>query len=170
MRVGPTLEQLRQAYPDTVRIVYKMHPLPNHPFAQIAAQAALAAQQQGKFMEMHEKILGNIRNFNSLATAKATELGLAAAQQRSPQVQKAMFTDFAQELGLDTGRFQIDMDDAKLIARIKEETREVVAVGAGGTPASFINGKYLRGAQPFNSFKNLVDQALGGSGTTAANP
>ncbi len=146
-----------------------MHPLPSHPFAQVAAQAALAAQQQGKFMEMHEKILGNIRNFNSLATAKATELGLDASQQRS-QVQKAMFTDFAQEMGLDTGRFQIDMDDPKLIARIKEETREVVAVGAGGTPASFVNGKYLRGAQPFTAFKKLVDQALGGSGTTAANP
>ena len=161
---------MRQAYPDTLRIVYKMHPLPNHPFAMVAAQAALAAQQQGKFMEMHEKLLGNIRNFNSLATVKATELGLGANQQRSAQVQKAMFTDFAQELGLDTGRFQIDMDDAKLIARIKEETREVVAVGAGGTPASFVNGKYLRGAQPFNSFKALVDQALGGSGTTTAKP
>ena len=161
---------MRQAYPDTVRIVYKMHPLPSHPFAMVAAQAALAAQQQGKFLEMHEKLLGNIRNFNSLATAKATELGLGAAEQRSPQVQKAMFTDFAQELGLDTGRFQIDMDDAKLIARIKEETREVVAVGATGTPASFVNGKYLRGAKPFDAFKTAVDQALGGSGTTAANP
>jgi protein-disulfide isomerase len=45
-----------------------------------------------------------------------------------------------------------------------------VAVGATGTPASFVNGKYLRGAQPFPSFKKLVDEALGGSGTTAANP
>jgi protein-disulfide isomerase len=161
---------LREAYPDTVRIAYKMHPLPNHPFAMVAAQAALAAQQQGKFLEMHEKLLGSMRNFNSLSGAKATEMGLEAGQARAPQVQKAMFTDFAEEMGLDAARFQSDMDDPKLIARIKEETREVVAVGAGGTPASFINGKYLSGAQPFNSFKAVVDKALGGSGATAANP
>jgi len=142
-----------------------MHPLPNHPFAMVAAQAAVAAQQQGKFMEMHEKLLGNIRNFSSMASAKATELGLGADQQRSAQVQKAMFTDFAQDLGLDTARFQIDLDDPKLIARIKAETSEVVAVGATGTPASFVNGKYLRGAQPFTAFKAAVDKALDDSGS-----
>jgi len=137
-----------------------MHPLPSHAFAMVAAQAALAAQQQGKFMEMHEKLLSNMRNFNGMASAKATELGLGADKARSVAVQKAMFTDFAQDLGLDTARFEMDLEDPKLMARIKEETREVVAVGATGTPASFINGKYLRGAQPFTSFKAAVDQAL----------
>ena len=107
MRVGPTLEQLRQAYPDTVRIVYKMHPLPSHPFAMVAAQAALAAQQQGNFLLMHEKILGNIRNFNSLSTAKATELGLGAAQQRSQQAQHTSRFATLQDVEKTAGSFVI---------------------------------------------------------------
>ncbi len=161
MRVGPTLEQLRQEYSDSVRVVYKMHPLPNHPFAQIAAQAALAAQQQGKFMEMHELLMSNSRNFNRLAAEKMKELGLPAGQERSAQVQEAMFAEMASQIGIDTGRFQTDLTDPSLKQRIRNEIKEVVAIGATGTPASFVNGRYLRGAQPYPAFKALVDKALG---------
>ena len=161
MRVGPTLEQLRKEYSDSVRVVYKMHPLPNHPFAQIAAQAALAAQQQDKFMEMHELLMSSSRSFNSLAAAKHKELGLPTGQERSSQVQEAVFTALASQIGLDTGRFQTDLKDPSLQQRIRSEVKEVTAIGATGTPASFVNGRYLRGAQPYTAFKSLVDKALG---------
>jgi protein-disulfide isomerase len=137
-----------------------MHPIPSHPFAQVAAQAALAAGRQGKFFEMHEALLAGFRNFSSLAAQKATELGLGADQQRSAQVQEAMFTDMAGELGMDTARFAADIKDEAIRRQIAADTREAVSVGATGTPASFINGKYLRGAQPYDRFKAAVDQAL----------
>ncbi|HKB35419.1 MAG TPA: hypothetical protein VKD72_03130, partial [Gemmataceae bacterium] len=57
MRVGPTLERLLKEYPDDVRIVYKQHPLPMHANAMIAAEAAMAANAQGKFQEMHARLM-----------------------------------------------------------------------------------------------------------------
>ena len=174
MRVGPTLERLRQTYPDDLRIVYKMHPLANHPFAQRAAQAALAAQEQGKFMEMHELLPERYRSYNALAQTKAAALGLPPTQGRSTQVQDAIFVDFARDLGLNEERFRADFASEATRARITAETREVVAIGAGGTPASFINGRYLRGAAPFEKFQTLVDRAIGGvsaaGGGVGANP
>ena len=146
-----------------------MHPLPAHPFAQWAAQAALAAQQQGKFIEMHDLLLARYREFNQRAAQQAAALGLPPEQARSPEVQEALFVEFAEELGLDPGRFVTDMKSEATKRRIAAETREVVAVGATGTPASFVNGRYIRGAQPFANFKALVDRALGaGAGAQGA--
>ena len=156
------------ANPNDVRIVYKMHPLPSHPFAQIAAQAALAAQEQGKFMQMHELLMGRMATFNKLGTDKAAALGLPPEQRVAPEVQEAIFSDFATELGLDLNRFKATMKADTTKKRIEAETREVVAVGAGGTPASFVNGRYIRGAAPVESFQALVDEALkGGAGKAA---
>ena len=154
-----------ETYPNDLRIVYKMHPLPNHPFAQSAAQAALAAQAQGKFPEMHELLLARYRTFNQVAATKAAALGLPADQLRGSEVQAAVFLDFAAELGLDLDRFAGDFESREVKARIAAETKEVVAIGATGTPASFVNGKYLRGAQPFAAFKAKVDEALGQNGS-----
>ena len=154
-----------ETYPNDLRIVYKMHPLPNLPFAQSAAQAALAAQAQGKFVEMHEMLLARYRTFNQLAATKAAALGLPADQVRAGEVQAAVFLDFAAELGLDLDRFAGDFGSSEVKARIAAETKEVVAIGATGTPASFANGKYLRGAQPFAAFKAKVDEALGQGGS-----
>src|SRR5262249_30033100 len=55
-KILPTLDQIRAEYPNDVRIVYKMHPLSIHQNAMIAAQASVAAQNQGKFEEMHKKL------------------------------------------------------------------------------------------------------------------
>jgi protein-disulfide isomerase len=148
-----------------------MHPLPNHPFGQRAAQAALAAQAQGKFLPMHEMLLERQRTFSQLGAAKAAALGLPANQNASPEVQDAMFLDFAAELGLDLDRFVQDYNSDAVKARIAAETKEVIAIGATGTPASFINGKYLRGAQPFPAFQAKVEQELkaaGGGGKPAS--
>ena len=149
-----------------MKIVYKMHPLPSHQWAQRAAQAALAAAAQGRFMEMHELLFQRYRQFNQLGSEKAAGLGLSAEQRGSGEVQDAVFTDLAMELGLDINAFVEAYGSDAVKKQITEETREVMAVGASGTPASFVNGKYLRGAQPFEAFKAKVDEALR-SGTTA---
>ncbi len=108
-----------------------------HKNAGLAAEAALAAQAQGKFFEMHETLFANMR---------------ALSRENLEQ--------YAQQIGLDMDQFRKDLDNRTYKARIDQETKEVVAIGATGTPASFVNGRYLRGAQPFESFKKLVDEEL----------
>jgi predicted DsbA family dithiol-disulfide isomerase len=137
VRVGPTLERLLKEYPDDVRIVYKQHPLPMHSNAMIAAEAAMAADAQGKFREMHAKLMapgGGLTRDKLLETAK--------------------------EVGLDVDRFTKDLDNHTYKVAIDEMTAEAMRVGAGGTPASFINGLFLSGAQPYETFKKLVDEEL----------
>ncbi len=108
-----------------------------HRQAALAAEAALAAHAQGKFFEMQEALFANLR---ALSRPKMEEL--------------------AQGLGLDMDRFRADLDGGVHKARVEAETREVMAVGTTGTPASFINGRYLRGAAPFDKFKAIIDEEL----------
>jgi protein-disulfide isomerase len=137
VRVGPTLEQLLKEYPDDVRIAYKQHPLPMHANAMIAAEAAMAANAQGKFREMHAKLMAPDRVLT-----------------------REKILDAAKEIGLDVDRFTMDLDSHAHKAAIDEMTGEATRLGADGTPASFINGRYLSGAQPYEAFKKLVDEEL----------
>ena len=137
MRVGPTLDALLKEYPKDVRLVYKMHPLPIHANAMIAAQGALAAQAQGKFLEMHRKLY---ESSNALSRDKVLEI--------------------AKGLGLDMARFTKDLDSEAVKVRIDRETKEAMDIGATGTPAAFVNGRYVNGAKPLEFFKTLVDEEL----------
>jgi protein-disulfide isomerase len=136
-RVVPTIDQLLKDYPDSVRVVYKMHPLPMHQNAMPAAEAAMAANAQGKFAAMHEKLFAN-------STALSRDKYLAIAS----------------EIGLDVKRFTSDLDTHTHKARIDAEAAEAMKVGATGTPATFVNGRYLSGAQAYESFKKIVDEEL----------
>lgn len=120
-----------------MKIVYKQHPLPSHQQSSIAAQAALAANAQGKYFEMHDLLFANMRTLS-----------------------RPTIEGFAQQIGLDMDRFRADLDSGKYKPVLERETREVVSIGATGTPASFINGRYLRGAQPFENFKKIIDEEL----------
>ena len=124
-------------YHNDIRIVYKMHPLPFHQNAMISAQAAMAANAQGKFFEMNKKIF---ENQSALSREKLLAL--------------------AKEVGLDIDRFTKDLDNPDIKARIEKETKETDDIGASGTPASFVNGRYLAGAKPYASFKEVVDEEL----------
>jgi protein-disulfide isomerase len=136
-RVTPTLKQLKDEYKDDVRVVFKHNPLSFHNRAMAAAQAAEAAGKQGKFWEMHDKLFEN---------------------------QKALtdenFVEWAKELGLDVGKFQQDMKDPALEKKIQQQQQQGVTLGARGTPAFFINGRFLSGAQPLPAFKALVDEEM----------
>lgn len=66
----------------------------------------------------------------------------------------------AAEIGLDVARFRADLDSGKFKSEVAQESKEATGVGATGTPASFINGRYLSGAQPFERFKSLIDEEL----------
>ncbi len=137
MRVGPTLDKILTEFPEDVRVVYKMHPLPMHQNAMPAAEAAMAAHAQGKFAAMHEKIVAN-----------------------STALSRDKYLQFAAEIGLDVKKFTSDIDSHTYKAMIDAQTQEVMKVGATGTPATFVNGRFLSGAQPFEAFKKIIDEEI----------
>jgi protein-disulfide isomerase len=137
VRVAPTLEQILKSYPNDVRVVYKMHPLPIHSNAMNAAEAAQAAKAQNKFAEMSEKLMAN-----------------------STALSRDKILQIATEIGLDMKRFTSDLDSLAHKAAIDAEAQEAISVGANGTPASFINGRFVSGAQPFEAFKAIIDSEI----------
>jgi len=136
-RVNPTLLQLNQAYGDKVRVAFKHLPLRIHPDSPAAHAAAEAAHRQGKFWEMHDKIFANQR-----------------------ELKPEKFRDYAKEIGLDLVKFEKDLASPDVKKRIDADSQEADKLGVSGTPAFFINGRYLSGAQPFESFKKMIDEEL----------
>jgi len=120
-----------------VRIVFKHMPLSFHKNAPAAHAAAEAAGMQGKFWEMHDEIFKNQRDL-------------------SP----ATFERYAGEIGLDVKQYKKDLDSKTLRDRIDGDLSQARQLGVTGTPAFFINGRFLSGAQPISSFKRLIDEAL----------
>lgn len=136
-RVGPTLEQVREKYGDDVRFVFKHNPLSFHQRALPAALAAECAQDQGKFWEMHDKLFANQR-----------------------QLDDANLEKLAKDVGLNVGQWKECYSSSKHKNSIAQDQRNAAMLGARGTPAFFINGRFLSGAQPFPAFDNLVSEEL----------
>jgi protein-disulfide isomerase len=111
-------KSLLQQFPKDLRLVFKQFPLDDHTQAQFGAEAALAAQAQGKFWEMHDLMYAGYPNLS-----RATVLG------------------YARKLGLDMKRFTAEVDGHKYAARVHAEEQEGEDAGVGGTPTFFIDGK-----------------------------
>ena len=105
-----------------------------------AHKAAEAAHAQGKFWEMHDKIFQNQRVMS-----------------------EANYLKWAEELGLDMEKFKQDLESAAVKKRIDADSAEAASLGVTGTPGFFINGKFMSGAKPFESFKQVIDEELGRS-------
>jgi protein-disulfide isomerase len=136
-KASKTVQQLREAYGDKVRIVFKEHPLPFHDNASLAAQAAAEANAQGSFWPFHDRLFANQK-----ALAR-TDLEATA-----------------QSLGLDMARFRSALDSGTHKAHVEQDSAQASALGATGTPAFFINGRLLSGAQPIEVFKQAIDEEL----------
>ena len=136
-RVNPTLEKLSKDYAGKVRVFFKHYPLPFHQDAPLASQAALAAGAQGKFWDMHDKLFANQQAL------------------KRPDLDR-----YAKELGLDEGKFKQALDSNAFKARVDADMALGSSVGVNGTPASFINGRLVSGAQPYEEFKPIVDQEI----------
>ena len=144
-RVEPSLVELEKAYPGKVRIVWKNYPLPFHNNAKPAAEAALAAHEQGKFWQMHETLFKN-------------QQALTA-----PDLEK-----YAKDIGLDMTKFKAAMDSHKFAAQVEADAKQGSALGVSGTPAAFVNGQLVSGAVPVDDFKKIVDAELKGGGKAKA--
>jgi protein-disulfide isomerase len=133
-RLEGTFDELLKRYPSDLRIVFKHNPLAFHTNAMPAALAAEAAAKQGKFWEMHDKLFEN-----------------------SKDLTRTKFVALAKELKLDVRRFEADMDDPATKKLVEDHQKQANTLGARGTPASFVNGRFLSGAQPVENFASLID-------------
>lgn len=136
-RVNPTLERVRVTYGDKVKIVFKDFPLPNHAQAPKAAEAAHCAGEQGKYWEMHDRMF---------------------ADQRALDVPK--LKESAAALGLDAAKFGQCLDSGKHAGLVTAGTAQGEKMGVNSTPTLYINGRALIGAQPFEAFKQVIDEEL----------
>ncbi len=100
------------------------------------------------------------RQMTQLLSAKAVAMGKSAQEARSEEVQREVFIDLAGQLGLDQASFRRDLEGRAHQSRVQADTREALQVGAGGTPASFVNGRFVSGARPFEAFKAEIQKEL----------
>ncbi len=136
-REAPVIERLMKEYDGRVRLVFRNYPLDFHPFAQKAAEAGACAQEQGKFWEFHDKMFGNQ---NKLAVED--------------------LKGYAKSVGLDSSKFDKCLDSGEKKALVEEDLKAGSAAGVSGTPAFFINGVFINGAQPYEQMKQTVDREL----------
>jgi protein-disulfide isomerase len=136
-RAVPTMKQVEDTYKGKIRIAFKQLPLPFHDKAGLAAEASLAAHEQGKFWEYHDKLFANQQALDRPALEK-----------------------YAEEVGLNMTKFKTTLDAHKFKKQVEDETKLGNSIGATGTPTFFINGKPLVGAQPFDKFKEMIDAEL----------
>ncbi len=138
-RVVPTVKEIEEKYKGKVRLAFRNFPLPFHDKAQLAAEAGMAANEQGKFWEMHDKMFGNQGALDRPALEK-----------------------YAGEIGLNMDKFKSALDSGKYKASVAADVAYANGLGTGGigTPTFFINGRQIAGAMPFDSFKSIIDEEL----------
>lgn len=134
-----TFDRIKEEYVRTgkVKIVYRDFPLDFNPDAQKAAEAGECADDQGQFWAMHDMIFDNQENI------KVDDL-----------------KGYAEDLGLDTEEFNDCLDSGKHTEEVKADLNDGATGGVSGTPAFFIDGELISGAQPFEVFKAVIDAAL----------
>jgi len=136
--VTQTLPQIKQTYEGKVRFVFRDFPLSQiHENAEKAAEAAGCASDQGKFWEYHDKLF-------------SSQSALDVASLKS----------YASQLGLDTATFDQCLDSSKYAQEVQKDLQDGTSYGVDGTPAFFVNGLLVVGAQPFASFQEVIDAAL----------
>ena len=84
---------------------------------------------------------------------------LIFANQRA--MSEEAYIEYASTLGLDVDRFKEDAASAEVKKRISDDMAEATRLGVTGTPGFFVNGRFVSGAQPFSTFKGLIDEELG---------
>jgi protein-disulfide isomerase len=144
-RLVPTIHELVENYGELIRVIWRNCPLPFHPLALPAAEAALEVFAEGgdaAFWTYHDVL------FSHQSSLEVAEL---------PNLAKGI-------AGVDAEKLKAALSDHRHLARVQKELSAVVdsgaAAGGFGTPATFINGRLLEGAQPYQAFEQAVERAL----------
>jgi len=130
-----TLDELVAAYPEDVRVVFQQFPLAMHPGAEPAARASIAAQAQGRFWAMHDRLFAERH---------------ASGPDR--------LVELAVELGLDPEKFRADLEAEATAERVRVEQQKGREIGVRSTPNFFINGKLVEGALKPDALRELVER------------
>ncbi|MGJ7906014.1 DsbA family protein [Actinopolyspora sp. H202] len=148
--------ELEKEYEGKINFVVRNHPLDMHPLAVPAAKAAEAAAMQGKFQPMYHKLFDN---YSSWATPADSGSGVSSDKQRAQQ----QFTQFAEQLGLDTEQFREDMNSDKVQQRVDQGLADGQQAGVTSTPTFFLNGEkvqFSQGGTPLQQLRDKIDGAL----------
>ena len=121
-----------------MRLVFKDLPLSFHDLARPAHEAARCAAAQDRFWPYHDRLF---------------------AQQ--PRFERARLLEYAAELGLDRSRFTSCLDERTYAAAVEADAAQARALGITGTPTFIVNGRLLVGAHPPESFRAVIQEALG---------
>jgi protein-disulfide isomerase len=136
-RGADVLTQVLQSYPGKVQIIYRDYPLDFHPNAMPAAQAAHCAAEQNSFWPYHDVLFANQNALDSASLKK-----------------------YAAGLTLNTQAFDECLDSGRYKKIVEEAAAEGARYGVRGTPGFFINGRPIRGALPFEAFREIIDEEL----------
>jgi protein-disulfide isomerase len=137
-RVQATLKQLLERYPGKVKLVHRDFPLDSlHPLARRASEAARCANDQRKFWEYHDAVFSHF-----------------------PQASPEDLKKYAEEVGLDVAKFEGCLSGGGHKAAVQRDLDEGTRLGVTGTPAFFINGRLLSGAQPLEVFVRVIEDEL----------
>ena len=137
-RVEPTLEQLEKNYPGKIRRVWRHYPLPFHTGSDRVHEASECAHEQGKFWPYHKKLF---------------------EKQGTPFDDDSLIR-LAGELDLNKKKFEKCLKSGKYKELIQKEIARGGQVGVQGTPVVFVNGQLVSGAQPYESFEQIVKEEL----------
>lgn len=143
--VSPAIEEIHEKYGDRVRVAFKQFPLHSiHPQAQAAAEAALCANEQGRFWEMHDALF-----------------------ERQGELANEQLKARAAELGLDTERFNRCLDSGSQRDAVMADLEEGQRAGVHATPSLFINGRPLtlrQGSPLIDQIAAVIDDELARKG------
>jgi protein-disulfide isomerase len=144
-QTAPLVHQLMAAYPTQIRFAFKHYPLPMHKESALAHEAALAAEAQGKFWEMHDLLFA-----------------------KQDKLTREDLTEYARQLKLDIPRFISDLDAHRFKSQVDADRQEGDRLAVDGTPFFFINGHTFSGAATFPDFKRVIDEELKNVGNPQA--
>ena len=136
-RAEAVVKQILENYKDKVRLVYRDFPLPMHPYAPKASEAAQCANEQGKYWEYHDALY-----------ADQSKLALTDLQAT------------AERLGLKTEAFKTCLDSGKYAAEVSKDVADGQKAGVSSTPFFFINGIPVIGARDYSAFAEIIDREL----------
>jgi predicted DsbA family dithiol-disulfide isomerase len=132
-----TIQAVVAKYGGKVSLAYRDFPLASiHPSAQLAAEASRCAADQDKFWAYHGRLFA------------------------SPTLDVARLKEIAREIGVDQKKFDLCLDSGSKRAAVDGDARAGRLAGVTGTPAFFINGIPLTGAQPVAAFERIIDEEL----------
>jgi protein-disulfide isomerase len=133
----PQIHQVLKSYPTQIKLIFKQFPLEEHPQADLAATAAVAAQKQGKFWPMHDALFAHPNDLS-----------------------RRSILAYAKDAGLDPDKLESDMDTSQVRETVVRDVQDGTDANVQGTPTIFINGQKYNGAITYDALKPILDAAL----------